>query len=128
MTYQAATIRLHNGEALFVHTPEPPNQSFYFFASQFTPISLAVGRRLRKLKGIVMLIKNTAEHLNSPYFYWKLPADVTREEVHYSADLFCRFDRFEDAHTLRTQFPTYFTPPLGPRTSVRPPDLLTPDS
>ena len=56
---------------------------------QFTPISLAVGRRLRKLKGIVMLIKNTAEHLNSPYFYWKLPADVTREEVLYSADLFC---------------------------------------
>ncbi len=111
MTYQAAAARLRNGEALFVHTPDPPHESFYFFASQFTPVSLPIGRRLRKLKGIVMLLKNTAEHSNSPYFYWKLPDDVTMEEALYSAALFCQFDRYEDAHTLKKQLPEYFHQP-----------------
>lgn len=114
MTYQAAVARLRNGEALFIHTPNAPRKPFYFFASQFTPFSTSIGQRLRKLKGIVMLLKNTAEHSNSPYFYWKLPSDVTQEEALYSAELFCQFDRFEDAHTLKRQLPDYFPQPSSP--------------
>jgi hypothetical protein len=52
MTLQHAIKRVMNGDMLFVHTPAPPHEKFYFFASDFTTVPLPIGRRLRRLKGM----------------------------------------------------------------------------
>ena len=108
MTQQQATDRIMTGDMLFVHTPAPPHEKFYFFAPDFTTVSLPMGRRLREIKGIVMLIKETPGHLDAPYFYWKHGDHVTRDEARSSAALFCEHERFPDAEALKEQLAHLF--------------------
>ena len=108
MTLQHAIKRVMNGDMLFVHTPAPPHEKFYFFALDFTTVPLPIARRLRKLKGMVMLIKETPGHPDAPYFYWKLGSHVTREEAQSSAAVFCDHNPIDDAQALKEQLPDHF--------------------
>jgi hypothetical protein len=109
MTLQHAIKRVMNGDMLFVHTPAPPHEKFYFFASDFTTVPLPIGRRLRRLKGMVMLIKETPDHPDAPYFYWKLGSHVNRDEALACASLFCEQGLFADAQALKEQLPQHFS-------------------
>ena len=96
------------GDMLFLHTPAPPHEKFYFFAPDFTTVPLPMGRQLREIKGIVMLIREVPGHPDAPYFYWKHGDHVTRDEAHSSATLFCGHDRFDDAQELKEHLPHLF--------------------
>jgi len=120
MTTKTAIARLMKGESLFVHTPDPPQETFYFFIPDFTTVSIPLGRRLRKLDGLVMLSKEPPDHPGVLYFYWKLGTHATREETCTSAALFAQHDRLDDAQALKTQLPHHFTSqglPLNFKTS-----------
>ena len=108
MTLQQATDRLMLGDMLFLHTPAEPHEKFYFFAPDFATVSLPIGRQLREIDGVVMLIKETPGHPDAPYFYWKHQDHVTKDEARSSGVLFCEHDRFDDAQALKEQLTHLF--------------------